>query len=202
MKSLSSILLTVAVLTTAGGALAADSDINDVLRDQRGNVIRNAFGNCVRTQWSVANDFCGATVISTRQQRRTNILISQEARTVYFDFNKSTLRPDAKRKLDSLASTLRSDTQVRQAHIVGYADRLGTVSYNDRLSQKRAQTVRNYLISRGFINSRVAETRWFGKSAPATSCPSNLSRADLIDCLEKDRRVEIEIEYLPETAAR
>ena len=52
-----------------------------------------------------------------------------------------------KARLDTLANVLKSDQSVKEAKIVGYADRIGSVSYNEQLSQKRAETVRDYLIA-------------------------------------------------------
>jgi OOP family OmpA-OmpF porin len=172
--------------------VAAAVDNRDVVHDSYGHVVVNSFGNCVRTRWESATDPCAP-------QRMAKRMLGKEERTVYFDFNKATLDAEATGKLNTLASTLKSDKQVRQARIIGYADRIGKAAYNEKLSKKRAETVRSYLVSRGFINSRVADTRWYGESAPATNCPDTLTRAELIVCLRKDRMVEVEIDYLPGT---
>lgn len=181
-------------------AHAESPDSRDVVRDERGGTVVNSFGNCVRTKWVAANDACGAAQVAQAApvQRRE---ITREERTVYFDFNKASLRPDAKTRLDTLANTLKADAQVRQARVVGYADRIGNTAYNDKLSQRRAQSVRNYLVSRGITTSNVTETRWFGEKNPSSNCSDRLRRAELIACLQPDRRVEVEIDYLP-TAAR
>jgi len=167
-------------------SLAAE-DLRDVVRTTTGRVILNTFNNCVRTQWIIGKDACAA------EPHRAEI--SREERTIYFDFNKFALTQAAVQKLNSLAKMLTSDDQVQEAQIVGYADRIGTTSYNEQLSKRRAENVQRYLVSRGFIKSRVAETRWLGESAPVTQCPDSLTREELIACLAKDRRVEVEIEY-------
>jgi OOP family OmpA-OmpF porin len=78
---------------------------------------------------------------------------------------------------------------------VGYADRIGSVSYNDRLSQRRAQVIEKYLRNRGYLNTTVTQTQWLGKSASVTDCPEGLSRSALISCLHRDRRVTVEMQY-------
>lgn len=186
-------------LALPGAAQAQTADTRDVVRDARGAIVVNSFGNCVRTKWDAGSDACGAAPVAKQKLRAT---IAAEERTVYFQFNKASLTTDAQAKLNTLASTLKSDDQVQQARIVGYADRIGQPAYNEALSKKRAESVRSYLISRGFINTRVAETRWLGESVPATSCPDNLLRSELIECLQKDRRVEVEIDYLPEAGTQ
>ena len=114
---------------------------------------------------------------------------------MYFGFNLASLSPEMKQKLDTLANTLMSASNVKGARIVGYADRIGNPGYNEKLSKKRAENVKQYLIAKGLINTQVADTRWLGSSTPTTDCPANLKRADLLNCLQPDRRVEVEIDY-------
>ncbi len=184
------------------GALAfmpvaqADTDLRDVVHDQRGNVVVITNGNCVRTKWVGGADECAPGAVAMVKRERA--VIAQDERTVYFDFDKATLTTESKIRLDSLASKIRDDSDVKEARIAGYADRIGSTSYNDRLSQRRSKAVSDYLTAKGVINNRVTETRWLGESAPITKCAENLSRADKIACLQKDRRVEVEIDYKPE----
>jgi outer membrane protein OmpA-like peptidoglycan-associated protein len=101
-------------------------------------------------------------------------------------------------RLNTLADRLNSAGDVEGARVVGYADRIGTVSYNEKLSRKRAEAVRDYLIARGVVNSSVTKTRWVGKSEPTADCPKNMTRVQVIDCLQPDRKVEVEIIYRKE----
>lgn len=190
-----SILLTSTLISIAG-PVAADN--RDVVTDGRGQIIRNTFGNCVRTGWLNTSDACG---VQARQPvavppQVDRSVIGKEERTVYFDFDKSNIRPDATQRLNTLAESLKANSQIKEARVFGYADRIGSPQYNEKLSMKRAQAVKDYLTSRGFVNSRVTETRWFGESSPATTCASDLKRPQLIACLQPDRRVEVEIDYL------
>jgi len=193
MKYLMTTLLLAASFPAAALAQGAP-DMRNVVKNSYDNIALNSFGNCVRSNYSGTTDECGPEVVAAQARP---IDIEQEARTVYFDFNKASITPEAAAKLDSLASQLKEDN-VSQARIHGYADRIGTVSYNEQLSKKRAESVRQYLISRGFIKGRVADTRWMGESVPVTSCPDHLTREELIACLAKDRRVEVEIDHLQE----
>src|SRR5262249_45375594 len=125
-------------------------------------------------------------------------IISEAARTVYFPFNKAGLTNEAKAQLDTLAETLKAAKDIQEAQVVGAADRIGSVHYNDKLSAKRAETVRDYLIARGYTNASVTKTRWVGKSEPTTNCSKKLAHKKLVACLQNDRRVQIEIVYKSE----
>jgi outer membrane protein OmpA-like peptidoglycan-associated protein len=128
-------------------------------------------------------------------------IIAEADRTVYFGFDKSNLTGESRNRLDTLAERLMSADDVTGARIVGYADRIGTTSYNMWLSRKRAENVRAYLVSRGFIKPSIAETRWVGKSEPSTSCSKYLPRAQLLNCLQPDRKVQVDIDYRAEVQA-
>src|SRR5262245_20813605 len=126
------------ILLAASSTLAhAANDSRDVVRDSRGNAVVNSFGNCVRTQWHGGDDICGAPA-----QRQYSALsattIGQDARTVYFEFDKANLTTEGKARLNSLAESLKSAEDVQQANIVGFADRIGNTGYNDKLSKERA----------------------------------------------------------------
>lgn len=93
-------------------------------------------------------------------------------------------------KLDDIAAALSADTSITNVAITGYADRLGSAKYNQKLSLRRANAVREYLVSKGIDGGRL---KAYGKGAsnPIVTC-NNKKRADLIKCLEPNRRVEVE----------
>lgn len=110
-----------------------------------------------------------------------------------FDFDKSVLKPQGKAMLDELATTLQGATyEVILA--IGHTDRIGSVKYNQKLSVKRAEAVKEYLIGKNIAANRIyAEGK--GKSQPVTKpgdCKGKLSKA-LIACLQPDRRVAVEV---------
>jgi len=83
---------------------------------------------------------------------------------IYFDFDSYTIRPDARPVLDAQASWLARYGQVT-VRIDGNADERGTVDYNFALGARRANAVRDYLVSRGIPSGRI-ETVSYGKSRP------------------------------------
>ncbi len=110
-----------------------------------------------------------------------------------FDFDKAVLRPEGKQKLDELAAEAKNlDLEVIIA--VGHTDRIGSVPYNQKLSERRAAAVKTYLVGKGIDANRVY-TEGKGKSQPVTgdTCKGNKKTKALIECLQPDRRVEIEM---------
>ena len=112
-----------------------------------------------------------------------------------FDFDKTALKPEGIRKLDELADALRGkqhDTIVA----TGHTDRIGSVRYNQRLSERRAETVKKYLQSKGLDVGKITAIGR-GKSEPvmkATDCRGpRMTRAAIRACLQPDRRVDIEV---------
>ena len=179
------------------------ADNRDTVHDQLdGTVLRSTSGACVRTNWDSATDECDTQATAALPTERQTILhYAREERTVYAAFNQTGLTPQMQQRLDSLATLIKSDQNVAGVRIVGYADRMGNPGYNEKLSQKRAENVRAYLVAKGLTKARVADTRWVGANAPVTDCPNTLKRAELIDCLQQDRRVEIEVDYTPDRQA-
>ncbi|MGB9151036.1 MAG: OmpA family protein [Burkholderiales bacterium] len=109
--------------------------------------------------------------------------------TELFDFNSANLRMPQP-KLDEIAGVLAKNPQVANVVVNGYTDRLGTDSYNTRLSQRRAEAVRSYLVSKGVAANRLRAIG-HGEANPVVQC-TDKDRPALIRCLEPNRRVEIE----------
>jgi OmpA-OmpF porin, OOP family len=119
------------------------------------------------------------------------------ASTELFEFNKAVLTKEARAKLDTeVVAKLADLRDVRYIIVNGHADRLGSVQYNQKLSEKRAEAVRAYLVSKGVDASKV-ETLGFGKTLPVKSCPDQKERKGLIECLAPNRRVVVEVQGLP-----
>jgi OOP family OmpA-OmpF porin len=119
------------------------------------------------------------------------------ASTELFEFNKATLTDEAKKKLDAeVVAKLKDFGQIRYINVNGHADRLGSAQYNQRLSERRAEAVRAFLVSKGLDTSQV-ETFGFGKTMPEKSCPDQKDRAAVIACLAPNRRVVVEIQGTP-----
>lgn len=101
-----------------------------------------------------------------------------------FDFDKATIRPENRELLSRLAGILLASHGYR-LHVYGYTDDVGTAEYNQALSERRAEAVRDYLAKSG-IPSDIMTTKGFGKSSPRVNGKSTEAR-------EKNRRVEIGI---------
>ena len=74
---------------------SADGDHRSIVVDKEGKFVKNTFGNCVRTQWSVGKDNC------------KDVLMMMDERIVYFDFDKYGLKPSEKMKLDVLIDVIK-----------------------------------------------------------------------------------------------
>jgi OOP family OmpA-OmpF porin len=119
------------------------------------------------------------------------------ASTELFEFDKALLTPQARSQLDNeVIAKLRDLKDVRYIIVNGHADRLGSPDYNQRLSEKRADAVRAYLVSKG-VDAAKVETLGFGKTLPVKSCPDQKDRKGLIDCLQPNRRVVVEVQGTP-----
>ncbi|QGZ55269.1 outer membrane protein OmpA [Paraburkholderia acidiphila] len=108
-----------------------------------------------------------------------------------FDFDKAILKPAGKEKLDDLASKIQA-LNLEVVVATGYTDRIGSAAYNDRLSLRRAQAVKSYLVSKGVPAERIY-TEGKGKRNPVTTGCNQKNRKALIACLAPDRRVEVEV---------
>ena len=114
--------------------------------------------------------------------------------TELFDFNKSTLNDRAKTTLDAeVIAKLGGFATIQFINVNGHTDRLGSPQYNQKLSEKRAEAVKAYLVSKGVDASKI-ETYGFGKTLPVKSCPEQKDRKALKACLEPNRRVEVEVQ--------
>ena len=106
------------------------------------------------------------------------------AADAFFDFDKSTLKPEGKAKLDDLSSKLGA-INLEVIIAVGHTDSVGTDAYNQKLSERRANAVKAYLVSKGVEANRVY-TEGKGEKQPVADNKSAEGRA-------KNRRVEIEV---------
>ena len=187
--------------------------------DGRGEVVMDPYGLCWRTSFwtpaAAAKDPAGckcdkdllpkevcepkaapaaaapaAPAAPAAAPARDKVTVAADA---LFDFNKATLRPEGKSKLDDVVA--KSQQLVLEVAIaVGHADRIGSAAYNQKLSEKRAASVKDYLVSKGIPANRIY-TEGKGSKQPVTKpgdCKGPKS-PKVIACLQPDRRVDIEI---------
>jgi len=87
-----------------------------------------------------------------------------QMRTLFFDFDKSSLDRDSKIELNKIYNAMKADRSIR-AMIQGHTDSKGPAKYNVNLSKRRARAARNYLIAKGISSQRIT-VKVFGESAP------------------------------------
>lgn len=182
-----------------------------------GRPVLNGFGSCLRTgAWSLgtAAEPCDQIArvsvpvpvvmyeqkpappppVAVAQPEPPRMVIQKVSLStdVLFDFNKAQLKDEGKRKLDELAAQIK-DAKVEEIVVVGHADRIASEAYNQKLSEARAQSVKDYLAERG-AKTNVITAQGKGEAAPVTGdqC-KKMAGKKLIECLQPDRRVEIEV---------
>ncbi|UXI69148.1 Ig-like domain-containing protein [Tahibacter amnicola] len=109
----------------------------------------------------------------------------------FFDFDRSTLRPDAVAALDELLAKLSSNARVSRILIVGHTDSIGTDAYNQKLSERRAASAKQYLVNHGIPADQI-DTRGDGERDP--SFPNTTK-----ELRQKNRRVDVEFLTVEET---
>lgn len=188
--------------------------------DQRGAVAKSPFNLCWRTgYWSpaMATEECDPDLVPKKPAPPAaapraapapapqakppapapriapvtqKITLSADA---LFDFDKSVVRPDGKAKLDDLIGKIKG-VNVETIITIGHADRFGSDAYNLKLSQRRADAVKAYMVSKGIAANRI-HTEGKGEKEPVTkpgACKGKKS-PKVIACLQPDRRVVIEV---------
>ena len=106
------------------------------------------------------------------------------AADAFFDFDKAVLKPEGRAKLDDLVSKM-SGLNLEVIIAVGHTDSVGTEAYNQKLSIRRSEAVKSYLVSKGVEKNRVY-TEGKGEKQPVADNKTAEGRA-------KNRRVEIEV---------
>jgi OOP family OmpA-OmpF porin len=111
-----------------------------------------------------------------------------------FDFDKAVLKPEGKAAIDSeIISKLSGVQRLELVLVTGHTDRIGTQAYNQKLSERRADAVRDYLVSKGVPRDKI-ETLGMGKTQPVPGVVCNMkAMKELIACLAPNRRVEVEV---------
>ena len=112
-----------------------------------------------------------------------------------FDFDKATIKPAGKQDLDKLAADLKG-TSFDVITVTGHSDRIGSHAYNMKLSTRRAEAVKAYLVESAGIPADKITTSGVDGANPVTKpgeCKGKKATKKLITCLGPDRRVEVEV---------
>ncbi len=213
-------MLAMASLTTAGVAAADEPGNGAYLTDSSGKVVKSGTGLCWRTgAWTpaMATAECDPDLVkkeapkvaaaeppapvpapAVAQDAPAFVPITLQAEAL-FGFDKAVIRPGGKQKLDEeVVAKMKEYPQVEQVRVTGYTDRIGSSVYNQKLSQRRADAVKDYLVGQGVAAGRI-ETAAKGEADPVVSCAKVKGKANgknrkLVECLQPNRRIMVEIE--------
>ncbi len=116
---------------------------------------------------------------------------------VPFEFAKADLTADGRTALDQLFKELKKGPVTMNVVIVtGHTDKIGSAAYNKKLSEARAQVVRDYLVNTGGLDSKLIFWEGVGPRQPVNVtkfCDAKMNRKQLIDCLAPNRRTTVEV---------
>jgi OOP family OmpA-OmpF porin len=198
-------LAAVAIAGAAIGSAVAQQNTGYVI-DTRGVVVKNGFGECWRTGYwtpamAIAECDPGLVKSAVAAKPAAAPAAAPAAETIVvhgdglFDFDKATIKPEGKKRLDEAVARFQGK-KLEKVVITGHTDRLGSAKYNEKLSQKRADAVKDYLAAKGVDKSKITATGK-GSTMPRTKadeCPGKKSKK-VVACLAPDRRVEIEATF-------
>lgn len=196
------------------GVARAETDPADMgyLVDQSGAAARSGFGLCWHSGVGpapTAPNGCDSnavpapvakaaeparqrTVVAAAAPKPVAQRVTLDADTL-FDFDKAVLRPAGQTALDDFVGKTK-DINPEVIMAVGHADRFGTETYNQHLSEQRVAAVKTYLVGRGLEPNRI-QTEGKGEMQPVTKAGDceGAKSAKVIACLQPDRRVDIEV---------
>ncbi len=177
--------LAIAAMAAVGTASASDNWVNVDGHTWLNGSGQQCWRNAFWTPATAASEFCGLPVAEVVEPLASKVVISADT---FFDFDKYNLKPEGKQVLDQVAQQAK-DINLETVIAVGYTDSIGTQQYNLGLSERRANTVKEYLVSQGIPADRIY-TEGKGKLDPIATNKTAAGRA-------QNRRVEIEIVGTP-----
>ena len=152
-------------------------------------LVKNSSGQCVTVKANRNLTGCGEAAPKTEKVLETqSITLDANA---FFDFNKDNLKPAGVQSLNELVAQIQSNqANVQKIIIIGHTDSKGSDAYNQRLSERRALTVGNYLVQQG-IPQGMIEAYGEGERNPVADNSTEEGRA-------RNRRVEVQVQALVE----
>ncbi|MEO6117560.1 MAG: OmpA family protein [Methylotenera sp.] len=117
-----------------------------------------------------------------------------------FGFDKAKLQDGSKPILDEAAAKIKGNPDIELVLVTGHTDRIGSEAYNQKLSERRANIVKDYLVSQGVDASRL-QAVGKGEAEPVADC-KGVKGKKLISCLAPDRRVVISAEKQRESGCK
>ncbi len=168
------------LLAATPSAFAADLGY---LGSASGGAVKDPYGQCLRSADGDQIPDCLPKV--AQAQPKEQVMMVSLSADANFDFDKYNLKPAGKADLSKLAQQLHG-VKVKSVDIVGHTDSIGTEAYNQVLSEKRAQSAANYLVSEG-VSPSVITTRGMGERQPIATNKTAAGRA-------QNRRVDITVD--------
>src|SRR5690606_3758228 len=181
--------LAFAAVTASGAASAQTGEVNN-WQNPFGDVWKNGTNElCWRNNfWTPATGIAGCDGVPVAQAEApvvaptvTKVVLNADT---FFDFDKSTLKPEGRQVLDPVAEQVNS-IELETLIATGHTDSIGAEAYNQKLSERRANSVKEYLVSKGVPADRIY-TEGKGELQPVADNQTREGRA-------QNRRVEIEI---------
>ena len=201
MKKMTVIAASIAATFAFSGQTLAGGQSPYVF-DSNGDPVKTGHGPCLYNAHGTLNsetaiEACNPELIEKEEAKPAPKPLVEpppapEAKTItleadtYFDFDKSNLKPEGKDTLDALVRDMGDLNAIANIEAVGHTDSIGTEEYNQGLSERRAATVKNYLVDKGVPSDKI-ETRGMGESSPIATNQTREGRA-------KNRRVEITVQ--------
>ncbi len=216
------IIASIAAALLPSMAMAADSTNYGYLVDSNGKVVKDNYGECWHTGYwtpAMATAECDPNLVKKEktpepvaaapaaqpapQPEPVAVMpqtVNLSADTL-FAFNKSTLKPAGKTTLNDLVRDLNA-AKYDKIQVIGHTDRIGSDAYNLKLSERRADSVKDYLVDKG-VPANLVSAKGVGKADPVTKPGECAGRKSpkVIACLQPDRRVEVEVTATKEPAA-
>lgn len=206
-------------------AYAHEEGIKGYLTDTRGNLVKTAYNLCVRTGYwtpALAIAECDPDLVKKEEPKAAApapapvaaapvvvsppppppVVVAPPAKKKLtlsadslFDFDRDVVKPEGKTHLDKFANDLKG-LEYDVIKVTGHTDRIGSPSYNMKLSERRAEAVKAYLTSHVWIAPGRISAAGKGETEPETKagqCKGEKVTPKLKECLAIDRRVEVEV---------
>lgn len=211
MKTIIEVAVMSALIASTAGAAAAAAErgmANDgYWGDRTGHLVSDRWGGCIRSgTWTpkLALKECDPQYFAAKEtpkkvEPKKEMPAASAAPptpppmhtvtltgSALFGHDQASLRAEGRHALDQLVGELRNAAETGIIHVVGYTDSQGTEAYNQKLSERRADSVRDYLIHKGVPANRI-DASGKGESNPVASNVTAQGRA-------QNRRVEITVE--------